>query len=264
MSTFEHSIVASYDTHSKAETAIRRLGLQGIDLRRLVIVGKDFRTEQHALGLVTVGDNVRRQTVRAASFGALWGLLFGGGFLVMPAVGPLNVTGPLLVWVFGALAGAILGAAVGALGGLLTSRLESERPVKFAAELQQGTFLVIVKGSEQLLNQARTMVGEWGAARPEARVPVQLQRDALITRQSVLALLDDQEVARVSTAEGAQQLREGDEYLDLEHLDLGVQHTPRAPGTLGGLLPRRAVTDRTWLAVLEHLKKDRPSLVATR
>jgi uncharacterized membrane protein len=173
MSTIERYVVASFDTRARAEAALRRLGLEGIDLRRLALVGKDFRTEQHAVGLVTMRDVVLRQMARAASFGALWGLLFGGGFLVMPALGPLAVKGPLLVWILGALGGALFGAAVGALGGLLQSRgPDADRPVKFAPELQTGTFLVIARGSELFLKQARAILGEWGAARPAEQAPV--------------------------------------------------------------------------------------------
>jgi hypothetical protein len=44
-----------------------------------------------------------------------------------------------------------------------------------------------------------------------------------ITRQNVLMLLSDDEVASVSTAETTTRPLDGEEYLDLEDLDQGVR-----------------------------------------
>ena len=49
------------------------------------------------------------------------------------------------------------------------------------------------------------------------------ERTAYVTRDTILKLLSDDEVAKVSTAETASRLADGDEYLDLEHLDKGVR-----------------------------------------
>ena len=71
-------------------------------------------------------------------------------------------------------------------------------------------------------------------------------------RESIIKLLTDAEVAKVSTAEGAPRLVEGDEYVDLEDLAAGVQlvqATPRiAPGHA---LPRSAVSDATWAKIVK-------------
>jgi len=54
-------------------------------------------------------------------------------------------------------------------------------------------------------------------------------RTETVTRDNVLKLLSDDEVASVSTAETAPRLLDGEEYLDLEHLDRGVQRQPSLP-----------------------------------
>lgn len=79
------------------------------------------------------------------------------------------------------------------------------------------------------------------------------QRAAYVTRDSILNLLSDDEVARVSNAASAPRLREGDEFLDLDALPRGVQ---RAHGTteLGGVLPRKAVHEDTWSKILTQLE----------
>ena len=82
-------------------------------------------------------------------------------------------------------------------------------------------------------------------------------------RERVLALLSEDEVARVTIAE-ATCLLDGDEYLDLEHLAHGVR---RATGTtlpMAGVLPRKAVHERTWSRLLAQLEPPRTAVHAQR
>lgn len=74
-----------------------------------------------------------------------------------------------------------------------------------------------------------------------------------LNRHGILNLLSDAEVARVSTAETAQTMLDGDEYLDLEHLDWGVQRAPGADTPMGHVLPRKALREETWSKILRHL-----------
>ena len=55
----KHSVVAIYDSHRGAETAIRALERAGIDMKQLSIVGKGLHTEEHALGFYTSGDRLK-------------------------------------------------------------------------------------------------------------------------------------------------------------------------------------------------------------
>jgi hypothetical protein len=83
------------------------------------------------------------------------------------------------------------------------------------------------------------------------------KRTAYVTRDSILKLLSDDEVARVSTAETAIRLADGDEYLDLEKLDLGVRHASGPPTPMGRVLPRKSVQAQTWSKILTHLEAAR-------
>jgi hypothetical protein len=73
-------------------------------------------------------------------------------------------------------------------------------------------------------------------------------RTELLTRESILKLLSDDEVSKVSTAEAAIHLAEGEEYLDLERLEAGV-----LTATMGSVLPRKAVHPATWTRILQQL-----------
>ncbi len=81
------------------------------------------------------------------------------------------------------------------------------------------------------------------------------KRAEQVARDTILNLLSDEENAKVSTAEAATRLAEGAEYLDLEHLDRGIQRaeTATAKATMGHLLPRSAVRDETWNKILAQL-----------
>ncbi len=77
-----------------------------------------------------------------------------------------------------------------------------------------------------------------------------------VARDNILKLLSNEEIAKVSTAEAASGLTEGGEYLDLEHLDQGVQRAKAATrATMGHVLPRSAVSDKTWSKILAQLAR---------
>lgn len=77
-----------------------------------------------------------------------------------------------------------------------------------------------------------------------------------VTREAILKLLSDDEIAKVSTAETAAGLTVGSEYLDLEHLDQGIHRANAATKVvMGQILPRAAVHPETWAKVLMHLKR---------
>jgi hypothetical protein len=72
----------------------------------------------------------------------------------------------------------------------------------------------------------------------------------MITREAILALLSDAEVAKVSRAEDAPRLIEGDEYVDLEHLANGVRQVHATSPRAAHALPRSAVSEATWAKVV--------------
>ena len=79
------------------------------------------------------------------------------------------------------------------------------------------------------------------------------ERSDYVTRDKILKLLSDDEVASVSTAETAAHLLDGDEYLDLEQLEKGVQRSPGTATPMGRVLPRKAVQESTWDKILTQL-----------
>jgi hypothetical protein len=72
-------------------------------------------------------------------------------------------------------------------------------------------------------------------------------------RDQVLQLLSEEEIARVSTAEGEARLADGDEYIDLAAPRNGVRRVHGAmQRTMGKVLPRSAVSNETWAKIAER------------
>ena len=82
------------------------------------------------------------------------------------------------------------------------------------------------------------------------------QRAEYVARDDIMRLLSNDEVGKVSGAEGAPGPTEGEEYLDLEHLDQGIKRAKAATKvTMGHILPRSAVGGETWNKVLAQLAR---------
>ena len=78
-------------------------------------------------------------------------------------------------------------------------------------------------------------------------------RTEFVFRVSILGMLSDDEVASVSTAETAMGLADGDEYLDMEQLDRGVQLADRKKTPMGRVLPKKSVHQVTWEKIIKQL-----------
>ncbi|MBI5067313.1 MAG: hypothetical protein HZB56_03665 [Deltaproteobacteria bacterium] len=248
-----HSLVATFPSHTGAEGAIQALHAAGLDMKRLSIVGRDFHAEEHARGLYTSGDRMKFWGGRGAIWGSLWDLLQGGGLFFVPSIGPLVVMGPLVGWIAGALQGAAAGGDMGALGRALASvGIPEESVVEYEREVKAGRFLVLAHGSAAFVNQARAALAAGGAAAIHTHL-----REEYRLRDAILGLLSDVEVARVSAAEGAPGLVQGDEYLDLDRLDQGVHRAAGPTARAGSLLPRKVLADDTWDLILSRLPSSR-------
>ena len=76
-------------------------------------------------------------------------------------------------------------------------------------------------------------------------------RRETITRETILKLLSDDEIARVSNAETAPHLSQGDEYVDLHAPDRGVLLADNKHATtMGRVLPKNAVREQTWREIV--------------
>ena len=140
--------VATFTSHADAEAAVHDLKGLGFDLTQLSIVGKGYHTEERVAGFVSTGDRVKFWGKLGAFWGALWGLLTGGAFLLIPGVGHLVVLGWLTSAVVEAGAGAAIGGGLSALAGALVSLgIPKDSVLKLESAVKADGFVLVAKGS---------------------------------------------------------------------------------------------------------------------
>lgn len=72
-------------------------------------------------------------------------------------------------------------------------------------------------------------------------------------RDRILKVLWADEIAHVAPAMIPARLQRGDEFVDLQLLERGVQHALGVTAPTGGVLARKAVQANTWTRILEQL-----------
>ena len=161
----QHAVVAVYNTHQEAETAVRELQRAGVDMKKLSVIGKGYHTEEDVVGYYNVGDRMKHWGKWGALWGGLWGGLFAAGVFFVPVIGPVLVAGPLVMWIVGALEGAVVVGGLGAIGGGLAGvGIPNDSILKYETALKADKFLVIAHGTTAEVERAREIIGTTGAA----------------------------------------------------------------------------------------------------
>ena len=146
----ENSVVATFDSHDRAEEAIRELQKSGFDMKKLSIVGKDFHAEENVVGYYNAGDRMKYWGKLGAFWGGFWGLLFGSAFFWVPGIGPLLVAGPLVASIVGALEGAVMTGGLTALGaGLFSMGIPKNSVLQYETQLKNGKLLLVAHGTAE-------------------------------------------------------------------------------------------------------------------
>jgi uncharacterized membrane protein len=154
-----NAVVASYNTHGEAETAIEELHKSGFDMKKLSIVGRDYHTEEHVVGFYNAGDRMKYWGKTGAFWGGLWSMLFGAAFFAIPGLGPILVAGPLVAWIIGALEGAIVVGGVSAVGaGLYSLGIPKDSVLKYDTALKANKFLLVAHGTASEVARAKDII----------------------------------------------------------------------------------------------------------
>ena len=98
--TTERHSVALFDRHEDADLAVHALQRSGFDMKKLSIVGREYHTEEHAVGFYNAGDRVRYWGRHGAFWGGIFGILFAPAFFFIPGIGPIltgGIIGSLLM-----------------------------------------------------------------------------------------------------------------------------------------------------------------------
>ena len=168
MTTNDSNCVAVYTRHQDAEAAIRELQRAGFDMKKLSILGRDYHTEEHAVGFYNAGDRVKYWGKQGAFWGSIFGILFAPAFFFIPGVGPILTGGLIGSILMGTLEGAAVGAAVGGGGSALAAALASlgipkDSVIRYEAGLKANKYLLIASGTAAEVDRARAILVGAGA-----------------------------------------------------------------------------------------------------
>ena len=151
--------VAVYSTHVEGELAIRKMQSLGLDMNRLSFVGRDYRTEDKALGRYQSNDRTRYWENLGALGNGVWNLLSGVAFFYVPEMGPFLVGGPLASSTIGTLEGSTPVSGLSAIGsGLNIIGIPKDKVHKYERALKSGNHLVIAQGSEEEMAEVKAIV----------------------------------------------------------------------------------------------------------
>jgi uncharacterized membrane protein len=158
-----------FDDHVQADRAIADLQRAGFDMRKLSILGRDFHTEEHAVGFYNAGDRVKYWGKQGAFWGSIFGILVAPAFFWIPGIGPILTGGIIGSVLMGTLEGAAVGAAVGGGTTALAAALASlgvpkDSVVRYESEVKSSRFLLIAHGEPDEVERARSILAAQGSS----------------------------------------------------------------------------------------------------
>jgi hypothetical protein len=156
-----------FGNHAAAEEAIRKLGQSGFDMKKLSLVGKGYHSEEKPMGFYTTGDRIKAWGGTGAFWGGIWGLLLAPAVFFLPGLGMLGMAGPLVATLVGGLEGAVVVGGLSALGAALTQvGVPKDQVIKYEAALKVDQYLLVVHGSAQDQEKARSVLALTATAVP--------------------------------------------------------------------------------------------------
>ncbi len=165
----QHAIVAAFDTHMEAESAVKELERSGFDMKKLSIVGKGYHSEEHPVGFYTSGDRMLSWGSVGAFWGGLWGLLVGAAFLWIPGFGPIAAAGPFVHMLVTGVEGAAVVGGLSVVGAALASLgVPKKSVVKYERQLKANKYLLIAHGRTDEVETVRRVLEQTAAT--ETRV----------------------------------------------------------------------------------------------
>jgi hypothetical protein len=155
-----NTVIAVFPDHQAAETAVKKLNAAGFEIKNLSVVGKGYHTDEKVVGFYNVGDRVKFWGTRGAFWGGLWGLFFGGLFMVVPVVGYVIVLGYLAAIAISGIETAVMVGGLSALGAALYSiGIPRDSVIEYETALQADSFLVMAHGTAEEMARAKTILG---------------------------------------------------------------------------------------------------------
>jgi hypothetical protein len=151
-------LVAVLSDRIQAESAYTMLEQQGLPLDKITILGRGYKTADE-FGLIDPNEVAQKQAKLMASWLIPFGFLGGAGFSILTNLQTFAWAGEIGDHVIGGLLGAIGGAMgsvfIGGGGGIAFG---SGDALPYRNRLNAGKYLIVVEGSQLLLQQSTTIL----------------------------------------------------------------------------------------------------------
>ena len=154
-----NSIVAVYETPIDTVQGVNDLNNTGFNMAKLSLVAKESLSDEHIVGYYNSGGQVKY----FGRLGTLWEqvgrMLAGTAFLIVPEIGPILMSGPVVEGFVAGLARMPGARGLGSFGaGLSGLGIPADSTVRYKAELCADRLLLIAHGApDELLRAKETL-----------------------------------------------------------------------------------------------------------
>jgi hypothetical protein len=156
MNEMNCSAVGVFRNHEDAEGAVKELQKSGFDMKKLSVVGKDYCTEEDVISCDNTGDGMATWGKFVLFWGAIWGLLFGSAFFIIPGIGPVIIGGPLETRILGALETTVVTDGFTALGGALSGiGIPKDSVLRYEMALKANKLVLVAHGTAEEAEKAK-------------------------------------------------------------------------------------------------------------
>ena len=154
-------LIATYSSMEEIDTALHRLGDEGIPIENMSVLTQNLESTTHVHGFVTTGDVAKTSAGWGAWLGGIFGLVSGVALLIVPGVGPVLAAGSAATWLIATLEGAGGGAALGGIIGAAVGHFVKNQHIpKYQEQLKAGKYLLIAHGDTTLVDRAQKVLEE--------------------------------------------------------------------------------------------------------
>ncbi len=144
-------VVGVFHDRDQAESALEDLKNEGFE-QDISLVARD----EEKSGMSMENQDLTEGAFTGGALGGIAGLLAGAGALLIPGVGPIIAAGPIAATLTGVVTGGIAGS-------LVDYGIPEERGEYYEEQVRQGGILLTVKSSDERVEEAASIMRNYGA-----------------------------------------------------------------------------------------------------
>lgn len=175
-------LVAIVSDRIQAEAAYSALEKEGISPQKMSILGRGYKSADE-FGLIDPNRKARQQTRFMATWLIPFGFVMGMTFSLITQLQTFAWAGEIGNHVIGGVLGAISGAMGSFFVGGGVSLLFSGSELPYRNRLNAGKYLIIVEGSEALMQQSQSILKGFNPESLQKHPPLELLNAEILSRK---------------------------------------------------------------------------------